>query len=152
MDQVQIIGALQSIPLFADLDYQQITTFYEAGSLLQIEADEVLCEAETVDENLIIFLAGEMRIESSDGQQVAIIDKVRSIGEMGAFTGQALATYVVATQTSTVLVLASDVWGELLESDPGVGLKIQSGLLKILYARMHDMNEELRALRAEKEK
>ena len=60
MDQVQIIGALQSIPLFADLDYQQITTFYEAGSLLQIEADEVLCEAETVDENLIIFLAGAL--------------------------------------------------------------------------------------------
>jgi len=152
MDQVQIIGALQNIPLFADLEYQQISTLYEAGSLLQIEADEVLCEAETIDEHLIIFLAGEMRIESSDGLQLATINEVRAIGEMGVFTGQARATYVVATQASTVLVLASDVWGELMENDPDVGLKIQSGLIKILYARMHDTNEELRALRAEKDK
>lgn len=152
MDQVEITSALQSIPLFADMDYQQISTLYEAGSLLQIEADEVLCEADTIDENLIIFLAGEMRIESADGEQIAIIDAVRTIGEMGVFTGQSRSTYVVATQPSTVLVLAADVWDELLESDPDVGLKIQSGLIKILYARMHDMTEELRTLRAENEK
>ena len=149
MDKVQITAVLQSIHLFADMDYQQISTLYEAGSLLQIEADEVLCEAETIDEHLIIFLAGEMRIESAEGEQLAVIDEVRTIGEMGVFTGQPRSTYAVATQPSTVLVLASDVWSELLESDPDVGLKIQYGLIKILYGRMHDMNEELRVLRAE---
>ncbi len=152
MDQVEIIGALQSIPLFVDLDYQQISTLYEAGSILQVEADEVLCEAETIDEHLLVFLAGEARIESADGEVVAIIDEVRTIGEMGVFTGQARSTYVVATQPSTVLVLAADVWSELLENDPDVGLKIQSGLIKILYARIHDMNETLQSLRAGKNK
>jgi hypothetical protein len=69
MDQVQIIAALQSIPLFSDMDYQQISTLYDTGTLRQIEADEVLCHAQTIDENLIVFLEGEMRLESADGDQ-----------------------------------------------------------------------------------
>ncbi len=147
MDKTQIVTALQSIPLFTDMDFQQLSTLYNAGTLRQVEPDEVLCQAQTIDENLIVFLEGEMRLESTEGNQIAKIDQVRAIGEMGVFTGQPRFTYVIATVPSTVLVLAANVWEELLEHDPDVGLKIQSGLIKILYARIYEMNEELQTLR-----
>ena len=33
---------------------------------------------------------------------------------------------------------------EIFESDPDVGIRMQSGLIKVLYDRIHDVNEELR--------
>jgi len=56
-------------------------------------------------------------------------------------------TRVVAEEGCVVMMLGNDVWAEIFASDPDVGIKMQSGLIKDLYARIHDMNQELRALR-----
>ena len=72
---------------------------------------------------------------------------VRVIGEMGVFTGQSRSTRVVAEEGCVVMMLGNDAWAEIFASDPDVGIKMQSGLIKDLYARIHDMNQELRALR-----
>ena len=45
------------------------------------------------------------------------------------------------------MTLGNEVWAEIFESDPDVGIRMQSGLIKVLYDRIHDVNEELRQLR-----
>ena len=49
------------------------------------------------------------------------------------------------------MMLGNDVWAEIFASDPDVGIGMQSDLIKDLYTRIHDMNEELRALRGQGE-
>jgi hypothetical protein len=74
-------------------------------------------------------------------------EQLRVIGEMGVFTEQSRSTRVVAEEGCVVMMLGNDVWAEIFASDPDIGIKMQSGLIKDLYARIHDMNQELRALR-----
>ena len=62
MDEFQIISDLQKIPLFGEMDYNQLTTICKAGELRQVQPEEVLCEAMTVDERLIVFLQGKLRV------------------------------------------------------------------------------------------
>ena len=152
MDEFQIISGLQKIPLFAEMDHNQLTTVYKAGELRQVQPEEVLCEAMTVDERLMVFLQGKLRLESEKGRYLSALEPVRVIGEMGVFTEQARATRVVVEEESTVMFLGSDVWEELLETDLDIGIKMQSGLIKILYDRIHDMTREIHDLREQNER
>ncbi|MBT7585293.1 MAG: hypothetical protein HN558_07135 [Gemmatimonadetes bacterium] len=45
------------------------------------------------------------------------------------------------------MFLAQEVWVELFDRDPDVGIRMQTGLIKDLYARIHAINAELRKLR-----
>ena len=49
------------------------------------------------------------------------------------------------------MMLGNAVWAESFASDPDVGMGMQSDLIKDLYTRIHEMNEELRALRGQGE-
>ena len=127
MDVFQIISDLQKIPLFAEMDYSQLDTVCKTGELRQVQPEEVLCEAMTVDERLIVFLQGKLRLESEKGRYLSALEPIRVIGEMGVFTEQARATRVVVEEESTVMFLGSDIWDELLEKDLDIGIKMQSG-------------------------
>lgn len=149
LDEVAIISALQSIHLFAEMDYEHIATVFKAGGVENVPSGTVLCEANTIDERLIVFLQGAMRLETAAGERIDTIEPVRVIGEMGVFTGQPRSTRVVAEQECAVMFLGQEVWAEIFESDPDVGIQMQTGLIKDLYARIHDMNAELQKMREE---
>ena len=146
MDEAEIVSALQTIPLFAEMEYDQIMTLYNAGELRQVQPDEMLSEANTVDDRLTIFLRGRLRLESPQGSKLADLEPVRAVGEMGVFTGRSRSTHVIAEEDSLVMILAAEVWEDLWYSDPDIGSKLQVGLIKVLYDRIHDMNQELHAL------
>jgi len=40
------------------------------------------------------------------------------------------------------MFLAQEVWVELFDRDPDVGIRMQTGLIKDLYARIHAINAE----------
>ena len=147
LDEVQIIGALQSIHLFAEMDYEHIATVFKAGQVESVQPGTVLCEAMTIDERLIVFLQGAMRLETAEGEKIDTIEPVRVIGEMGVFTGQPRSTRVVAAEECAVMFLGQEVWAEIFESDPDVGIRMQTGLIKDLYTRIHHMNAELQKAR-----
>ena len=44
------------------------------------------------------------------------------------------------------MFLAQEVWVELFDRDPDVGIRMQTGLIKDLFACIHAINAELRKL------
>ena len=152
MDEVQLVRVLLDIPLFEDLDYTQISLLIEACDRLEPEAGEVLCESRTIDERLLIFLKGKLRLESADGQDLGEWTEPRVMGEMGVFTGQTRSSRVVAGEPSLLLGLGSSALQDLLDEDPQMGNHMLANLIKLLYTRMHDTNDELGALREQSER
>ncbi len=71
---------------------------------------------------------------------------VRIIGEMGVFTGQTRSSRVVAEEASTVLDLDAADLEELLEGDPHMGHHMMASPIKLLYSRLHEVNEEIDVL------
>ena len=65
------------------MEYEHIETVFKAGQVQKVQAGEVLCEAMTIDERLIVFLQGAMRLETAEGEKIDTMVPVRVIGEMG---------------------------------------------------------------------
>lgn len=143
MDEVRLVKTLLDMPLFEDLDYAQISSILATCKQLEVEPGDVLCEPRSIDERLLILLDGKLRLESAQGERLSEMVPVRVIGEMGVFTGQTRGSRVVAQTKATVLALDATNLDELLEEDPHLGSHMMVSLIKMLYTRVHDMNEEL---------
>ena len=74
---------------------------------------------------------------------MADLTPVRVLGEMGVFTGQTRSSSVVAEEESTILEIPVQNLEEVLEEDPQMGNHMMVNLIKPLYTRVHDTNEEL---------
>lgn len=138
---------LLDLPLFEDLDYSQIGEVIDISMLQQPAPGTVLCESRTIDENLLVLVEGSLRLESDTGRLIATLEAVRVIGEMGVFTGQVRSSRVIANAGTCVLVIPASGLQDLLEEDPQLAHHLMSSLVKLLYTRVHDVNEEMEHLR-----
>ena len=146
MDEVRLVKILLEIQLFEDLDYSQISSILKACNQREVQPGEGLCEARTIDQSLFVLLQGKLRLESADGKKLAEMMPVRVIGEMGVLTGQTRSSRVVAERASIVLDLDAGTLEELLEEDPQMANHVLVSLIKLLYTRTHDMNDEIEVL------
>jgi len=138
---------LLDLPLFEDLDYTQIGEVIDISTLQRPASGTVLCESRTIDENLLVLVEGSLRLESDTGRLIATLDAVRVIGEMGVFTGQVRSSCVIANDGACVLIIPAAGLQDLLEEDPQLAHHLMSSLVKLLYTRVHDVNEEMEHLR-----
>jgi CRP-like cAMP-binding protein len=109
---------------------------------------EVVCEPRTIDERLVILLDGRLRLESAAGELLDYQTPVRVIGEMGVFTGQIRSTKVVVEDSADILILSADALDDMLEEDPQMGNHMLANLIKLLYSRLYDVNQEMEHLRS----
>ena len=71
MDEVQLVQTLMGTPLFEDLDVGQVGTILRACKQREVQPGSILCEPLTIDEHLLIFLRGKLRLESAEGLKLA---------------------------------------------------------------------------------
>ncbi len=76
-DDVQLVKVLLDVPLFEDLDYQQIQALLDLGERKTVQPGTVLSEPRTIDEWLIVILDGRLRLESASGEFLDHLDPVR---------------------------------------------------------------------------
>ena len=147
MEEVQLVDALMELPLFEDLDFKQISNIYQACEERKIEPGTLLCQPLTIDDRLLILVEGTLRLESADSVKLADLTAFRIIGEMGVLTGQAHASRVVAEEPAIVLELEGAKLEQLLDEDRETGGQMLTNLCKLLYSRVHNMNEDIETLR-----
>lgn len=146
MNEMELINMLPEIPLFGGLDSTQLSKMINACEQQEVQAGSILCHSQTIDERLYILLTGKLRLESSEGIKLAEITPLRVIGEMGVFTEQPRSSRVVVEEISTVLELKKANIEKLAEEEPEMEFSLLINLLRLLYDRTHDMNEEIESL------
>ena len=145
---VKLVKTLLDISLFEDLDYTQVQAIIDVGTRETVEPGKVLSEPRTIDERLLILLDGRLRLETAAGDLLDYQLPVRVLGEMGVFTGQIRSTRCVVEDTSDILILPAEALDEMLEEDPQMGNHMLANLIKLLYSRVYDMNQEMEHLNA----
>ena len=65
MEEVELVNALMKLSLFEGLDFNQISNIHQACNQRNVEPGTVLCEPLTIDERLLIFVDGKLRLESA---------------------------------------------------------------------------------------
>ena len=147
-DEVRLVKTLLDISLFEDLDYIQVQELIAIGSRETVQPGTVLSEPRTIDERLLVLLDGRLRLESAGGDLLDYQLPVRVIGEMGVFTGQIRSTRVVVEDTADILILSAEALDNMLEEDPQMGNHMLANLIKLLYGRVYDVNQEMEHLRS----
>ncbi|HAA78608.1 TPA: hypothetical protein DCE37_26210 [Candidatus Latescibacteria bacterium] len=146
-DDVKLVKTLLDIPLFEDLDYTQVESIVDVGRRESVTPGAVLSEPRTIDERLIVLLDGRLRLESATGDLLDYQLPVRVIGEMGVFTGQIRSTRTVVEDPSDILILDASALDEMLAEEPQMGNHMLANLIKLLYTRLYDVNQEMEHLR-----
>ena len=147
LDEVKLVKTLLDIPLFEDLDYKQVQDIMKISTHRVAEPGEVLCEPRTIDDSLTVLITGRLRLETGGGEFLDHQHPVRVIGEMGVFTGQIRSTQVTVDEPSEVLIIDSVQLDEMLEEDPQMGNHLLANLIKLLYGRIYEVNQEMERLR-----
>jgi len=147
-DDVKLVKMLLDIALFEDLDYTQVQEIIEIGERKMMNPGDVISEPRTIDERLVILLDGRLRLESATGDLLDYQLPVRVLGEMGVFTGQIRSTRVVVEDSADILILDAESLDQMLEEDPQMGNHMLANLIKLLYSRLYDVNQEMEHLRS----
>jgi CRP-like cAMP-binding protein len=147
-DNVKLVKTLLDISLFEDLDYMQVQAIIDIGERKTVNPGEVLSEPRTIDERLLILLDGRLRLETAAGDLLDYQMPVRVLGEMGVFTGQIRSSRVLVEDPSDILILEASALDEMLEEDPQMGNHMLANLIKLLYSRVFDVNQEMEHLRS----
>ena len=143
---VGLVQMMMSVPLFEDLDIEQVRRIYDVCDLVEFEKDSLLCESETIDEAVFIFISGHLSIQSAAGEAFTDVTSTRAIGEMGVIIGQPRQSQVIALETSTVLELPGSELQKLIDADPEMGYQLLLSLVKVLYTRTSRANADFAEL------
>ncbi len=146
LDPSHFVAAIRRIPLFEGLKPKQGMALLKSCERRSIAAREQLCKIGEGSEEMFILLSGKLSVRNEDGTQIALIEPIAPMGEMGIFTGEPRSATVLAGEPSTLLVLGKSRLNMFLRQNPDVELVISRNLIGILSERLRSSNQEIRYL------
>ena len=88
-DRLKVLSqTVKKIPLFAGLSSSQIQSILGVCQWTQFEAGTVICAVGSSSTEMFILLSGKLAVVTQDGTQVAALQPVATVGELGVFTNQ----------------------------------------------------------------
>ena len=147
-DPSQFIQVLKRIPLFQGLEPNQALVLIKVCEQKALEAREFLCHNGDAANEMYILLSGQLSVRTQEAIQVARIDPVAPVGEMGIFTGEPRSADVIAIEPSNMLVLSKARLLSLMRRYSDIEIAISRNLIAILSQRLRDANTELAHLHA----
>jgi hypothetical protein len=133
---VEKMIALRSVPLFARLAPEELSSLARASQQKEYSAGQPLCvEGEPGDE-VFVLLAGDVKVYRQDGNNQKLVGSEQAggfIGEMAVLDPAPRAASVLAGERgTTVLSLSGLTFREALNSNPSVA----QGVIRALATRL----------------
>jgi CRP-like cAMP-binding protein len=114
---------LTSIPLFADLDADELDAVGRAVTELPFPADRVLLREGTRGSDMFIVVEGLLEV-TRDGAHVATVGPGEFVGELAFLTGAARNATVTTRTPTRVLHVDSRALDEVLDRAPQIAVKM----------------------------
>lgn len=146
-DVSQFIAAVRRIPLFQGLNPTQAVSILKVCDRKSIDAGTTLCLYGDRSEQMYILLSGSLSVRTEDGTQIARIEPVSPVGEMGIFTEEPRSATVVATEASSLFVLGKYKLQGVMRQNKEIEINISRNVIATLAQRIRDSNQEQNYLR-----
>lgn len=139
----QFVQVVKRIPLFADLKTDQVVALLKVCDRRKLEPREYLCAFGEPSNEMFILLNGELSVRTAEGVQIAKIAPIAPVGEMGIFTGEKRSATVMASTTSSLLVLSKVKLDMFMRRNPPIEIAISRSLINTLSQRLRTANQEI---------
>ena len=142
-DLPNFIQAIRRIPLFQGLKPDQALAIFKTCERRTLAPKGVLCELGAPSTEMFILLSGQLSVRTEGNIQVALINPIAPVGEMGIFTGEPRSATVIAREAASFLVLSKARLDHLMRRNSDIEVAISRSLIQILSQRLRDANREL---------
>ncbi len=139
-DNLKII---EKIPIFRGLSLGQVKRLLDAGETRRFRVGEVLCRQDDKSTDLFILMSGEVAVHVKQ-EEVARMEPVELIGEMGMVTTQPRSATVAATKISTAIAISKIHFDQILKSDQELAAKFYKNMIETLCQRLRRANDHWR--------
>ena len=138
-DRLRII---EKVPFFHGLSPEQVQSLLRAGETKKYENGYLLCRAGSKSTEMFVLLAGELVIKA-DGVELARIEPVDIVGEMGMVTSQPRCADIEVDQGATVILIKKMTFDMALKADVALAARIYKNMLDALCQRLRHNNARL---------
>jgi CheY-like chemotaxis protein len=97
-----------------------------------------------MSDEMFVLISGRLGVFSGDGVQVAALDPVTTVGEMGIITRQVRAATVKAVEASNLLVVKKGPFELMLRNDVEARAQIYRNIIEILSGKIVNDNVRTR--------
>lgn len=122
---------LRKVPLFADLDDDELDAVGRAATELRFEPGRVLMKEGQIAHEMVVVVDGTLEV-TRDGEHIADIGPGGFAGEMALLTGAARNSTVTAKTDIVVIHIDGRSFSTLLEDVPQIAVK----MLPVVAARV----------------
>ncbi len=116
-------AALKGVTIFSTLAPEQISRVSDAGDVVEYPAGDTLTEEGAIGHRFYLILDGSAEVVRG-GQAVDTLGRGDFVGEIGLLGGGRSTGTVTCTSPTTCLTIRRERFWELLESEPGIALRI----------------------------
>ena len=131
-----VMDFLQSVPIFVDLDYEQLLPLSDKLRRRNFGSGEVIFHQDEPGDNMYIVKGGQAKISiMSDGgleKDIALLKPGDCFGEMALLDGSNRSATATSVGYSEMMSLLRDDFLQFLDEHPEVASKINSMLVKRL--------------------
>ncbi len=135
------------------------------GGLSDDQFDKLLgiCKKKYLGKNMVLFSEGDRSLDmyiltegilnvTLWGREVNRIFPIRTVGEMGLFTGEPRSATITAISEADLLHITRDDLFDLFEQDKDLHICFQRGMIEDLSEKLRLTNEVIAKIRAKYEK
>jgi CRP/FNR family transcriptional regulator, cyclic AMP receptor protein len=131
-----IMRVVKKMPLFKGLEEKEATSLLRICRPVSYKQGEGIYSAGEASDDMLILLDGKLRVASTAGDELAVIDMGGSIGEMGLFSGAPRSAHVISLEDSTGIVISKADLFRLLHNNKDMHLKILYNMVQLLSSRL----------------
>lgn len=143
---MDIVELVRAVPIFSDLDDQQIKKISEIGIHRKYQKNGIIFLEEEEGAALFIIISGKVKVVRTDdeGREVilSILGPGDFFGEMSILDGLPRSATVVSLDSSELFMIHRRDFYHLLEKAPQVAI----ALLRELTARLRKSDEQIKSL------
>ncbi len=132
------VALLASVPLFKRCTKKELAKIASLSTTASVEEGRVLCRQGSPGHEAFVIVAGDASV-TIDGREIAVLGAGDFFGEMALLDGSARVATVTATTPMDLLVLSTSEFRQMLESNPGVAVRILAGIA----ARLRDADRAM---------
>ncbi len=144
----QFIQAIKRVPLFHGLKTDQAITLIKISERMVLEPRTALCHYGDPSQDMYILLSGRLSVRTAKDVQVAIIEPIAPVGEMGLITGEPRSATVIVSDKATLLIFNKLYFDNLMRRNPDIELMISRNIITTLSHRLRAANNEIAYLQS----
>ena len=140
------LDTLKSIPLFAELTYQQLVRIMNLTRIVPFEAGSVLCYEGQPAEELFVILRGMVELEA-EGEVFATMSQGAHFGEMALVETTPRSATATAQTAGKLLIINREDFFEILRKEAPLAVKLLWAFVQELSSRLRQTNDDLNRAR-----